>query len=154
MRSLCDSGRCFVVNTCHTLQHLLRQPCTVGWLWLNVGSAGVAGLAFLYNSLGCSRSSKPFEFSARSIGFSPRVDKCALYAEVPCRNGLCVPYVPAAPDTYYQSLGRIRVEVIFAVYARLNLSFFKSVHLRSTGPASVAEGKRPTPALLYPTYLG
>ena len=27
------------------------MPCTVGWRWLNVGSAGIAGLALVYNSL-------------------------------------------------------------------------------------------------------
>ena len=29
----------------------LVMPCTVGWRWLNVGSAGIAGLALVYNSL-------------------------------------------------------------------------------------------------------
>ena len=29
----------------------LTTPCTVGWRWLNVGSAGIAGLALVYNSL-------------------------------------------------------------------------------------------------------
>ena len=30
---------------------LHAPPRTVGWRWLNVGSAGVAGLALVYNSL-------------------------------------------------------------------------------------------------------
>ena len=29
----------------------LTTPCTVGWRWLNVGSAGIAGLALVYNGL-------------------------------------------------------------------------------------------------------
>ena len=32
-------------------QHLPCRSCTVGWRWLNVGSAGFAALAFVYNSL-------------------------------------------------------------------------------------------------------
>ena len=32
------------LTTHHTL-------CTVGWRWLNVGSAGIAGLALVYNTL-------------------------------------------------------------------------------------------------------
>ena len=31
--------------------HFCRADHAVGWRWLNVGSAGVAGLAFVYNSL-------------------------------------------------------------------------------------------------------